>query len=209
MAYTCGNSIYVSLHVSGAYTTIHIRQHMDNTDVATGTTQINRDGLFLTTDEFSSLLYQLNAIEKSFTQGQNDEKNLSSVCSALTKRKRDDNDNDESEPARQKCRVSKVDDSIKKWYAIKIKAIIQKKLKDDCFSCLMQLSDNHMCQTNINDVSHNYLETFFTTVLEGVDIKLIIADLNLSNSKSRSIPAMVKRNSWQQAVKSIIQSDID
>ena len=73
----------------------------------------------------------------------------------------------------------------------------------------MQLPDNHMCQTNINDVLHNYLETFFTTVLEGVDIKLIIADLNLSNSKSRSIPAMVKRNSWQQAVKSIIQSDID
>ena len=73
----------------------------------------------------------------------------------------------------------------------------------------MQLADNHMYQTNINYVSHNYLETFFTTVLEGVDVKLITADLNLSNTKSRSIPSMVKRNSWQQAVKSIIQSDID
>ena len=66
MAYICGSSsIYVSLHVSGVYTTIHIRQHLDGVEETTGKTQINRDGLFLTTDEFSSLLYQLNAIETS------------------------------------------------------------------------------------------------------------------------------------------------
>ena len=66
MAYICGSSIYFSLHVSGVYTTIHIRQHLDGMKETTGKTQINRDGLFLTTVEFSSLLYQLNAIEKSF-----------------------------------------------------------------------------------------------------------------------------------------------
>ena len=66
MAYICGSSIYVSLHVSGVYTTIHIRQHLDGMGETTGKTQINRDGLILTTDEFALLLYQLNAIEKSF-----------------------------------------------------------------------------------------------------------------------------------------------
>ena len=66
MAYIGGTSIYVSLHASGVYTTIHIRQHFDGVEETTGKTQINRAGLFLATDEFSSLLYQLNAIEKSF-----------------------------------------------------------------------------------------------------------------------------------------------
>ena len=45
MAYICGSSIYVSLHVSGVYTTIHIRQHLDGTEETTGKTQINRDKL--------------------------------------------------------------------------------------------------------------------------------------------------------------------
>ena len=66
MSYTCGSSIYVSLFISGPYTTVHIRQHLNTVDDTSGNTQVNRDGLFLTTDEFASLLFQLKAIEKSF-----------------------------------------------------------------------------------------------------------------------------------------------
>ena len=52
MAYICGSSsIHVSLHGSGVYTTIHIRQHLDGMEETTGKTQINRDGLILTTDD--------------------------------------------------------------------------------------------------------------------------------------------------------------
>ena len=66
MSYTCGSSIYVSLFISGPNTTVHIRQHLNTVDDTSGNTQVNRDGLFLTTDEFASLLFQLKAIEKSF-----------------------------------------------------------------------------------------------------------------------------------------------
>ena len=40
MAYICGNSssIYVSLFVSGPYTTVHIRQHLNAVDATTGNT---------------------------------------------------------------------------------------------------------------------------------------------------------------------------
>ena len=70
MAYTFGSSsIYISLFVSGQYTTVHIRQHLDGVDATTGKTQVNRDGLFLTTDDFASLMFQLKAIEKSFAEG--------------------------------------------------------------------------------------------------------------------------------------------
>ena len=98
MAYICGSSIYVSLHVSGVYTTIHIRQHLDGMEETTGKTQINRDGLILTTDEFASLLYQLNAIEKSFKrEEQNNSALQSNVCSptllASSKRKADSKNN--------------------------------------------------------------------------------------------------------------------
>ena len=203
MAYTCGSSIYVSLHVSGVYTTIHIRQHTDNVDEATGKTQINRDGLFLTTDEFSSLLYQLNAIEKSFTNEQNDNASKCYTPSSLSKRKLSI-DADQSAMVTPPCKVSKKDDSIKQWYASKVKSIIENKLKEDCFSCLMELPDSHICQTHVNDASHKYLEKFFNSVVDDIDIKLAIADLNLSTSKSRTITSLVKRKSWRQAVQSII-----
>ena len=39
---------------------------MNTVDSTSGNTQVNHDGLFLTTDEFASLLFQLKAIEKSF-----------------------------------------------------------------------------------------------------------------------------------------------
>ena len=46
MAYIRDSSIYVSLYVSGVYTTIHIREHLDGMEETTGKIQINRDGLF-------------------------------------------------------------------------------------------------------------------------------------------------------------------
>ena len=86
MTYICGSSsIYVSLHVSGVHTTIHIRQHLDGMEETTVKTQINCDGLFLTTDEFSSLLYQVNAIEKSLKrEDQSTSASQSKVCSPST-----------------------------------------------------------------------------------------------------------------------------
>ena len=207
MAYICGSSsIYVSLHVSGVYTTIHIRQHLDGMEESTGKTQINRDGLFLTTDEFSSLLYQLNAIEKSFKREEQSTSSAlhSKACSppppstlvTSSKRKANsENRNHEDQTATgPHCKVAyKVDDAIKKWYVSKVKSTIQKKLQDDCFSCLMELPDSHICQTHVNDPSHNYLEKFFETVLNEIDSNAVITDLHLSTSKSRSILSLVKK----------------
>ena len=85
-----------------------------------------------------------------------------------------------------------------------MKSTIQKKLQEDCFSCLMELPDSHICQTHVNDASHKYLEKIFNSVVDDIDIKLAIADLNLSTSKSRTITSLVKRKSWRQAVQSII-----
>ena len=218
MAYICGSSsIYVSLHVSGVYTTIHIRQHLDGVEETTGKTQINRDGLFLTTDEFSSLLYQLNAIEKSFKrEEQSTSASQTKACSPSTlltssKRKADSkNINHEDQTSTgPPCKVYKVDNAIKKWYVSKVKSTIQKKLQDDCFSCLMELPDSHICQTHVNDASHNYLEKFFETVLDEIDSNSVITDLHLSTSKSRSIPSLVKRSSWRHEVKCDIQNDTD
>ena len=216
MAYICGSSIYVSLHVSGVYTTIHIRQHLDGMEETTGKTQINRDGLILTTDEFASLLYQLNAIEKSFKrEEQNNSALQENVCSptllASSKRKADskNNNNEDQTTTGPQCKVSKVDDAIKKWYVSKVKSTIQKKLQDDCFSCLMELPDNHICETHVNDASHNYLEKFFETVLNEIDSNVVITDLHLSASKSRSITSLVKRSSWHHEVKCDIQNDTD
>ena len=197
MAYICGSSIYVSLHVSGVYTTIHIRQHLDGMEETTGKTQINHDGLILTTDEFASLLYQLNAIEKSFKREEQ-----SNVCSPTlltsSKRKADskNNNNEDQTTTGPQCKVSKVDDAIKKWYVSKVKSTIQKKLQDDCFSCLMELPDNHICETHVNDASHNYLEKFFETVLNEIDSNSVITDLHLPAWKSLSITSLVKRSSW-------------
>ena len=90
-AYICGSGIYLYLRVSGVYTTVHIRQHLNGTEETTGKTQINCDGLFLTNDEFSSLLYQLNAIEKSFKREEQSKSALqSNVCppTLLTSSKR-------------------------------------------------------------------------------------------------------------------------
>ena len=74
----------------------------------------------------------------------------------------------------------------------------------------MELPDSHICQTHVNDASHKYLEKFFSSVVDDIDIKLAIADLNLSTSKSRTITSLVKRKNWRQGVQSIIiQNKID
>ena len=90
-----------------------------------------------------------------------------------------------------------------------MKSTIQKKLQDDCFSCLMELNDSHICQTHVNDASHNYLQQFFDTVLNKVDSNSVITDLQISTSKSRSITSMVKKSCWRHEVKCEIQNDTD
>ena len=227
MAYICGNSssIYVSLFVSGPYTTVHIRQHLNAVDATTGNTQINRDGLFLTTDEFASLLFQLKAIEKSFAKekGEEGEKaagtketvlhdTLSNVANVSldvvdsSKRKASCLPQS-SQPASNK--IKKTSDLLKTWYANKIRGIIQSKLQDDCFSCLMELPDSYICQTHVNDSSHKYLEKYFSTVLDGIDKELAIKELKLSPAKSRSILSLTKKEPWRQAVQSLIQNETD
>ena len=64
-----------------------------------------------------------------------------------------------------------------------MKNTIQKKLQDYFFSCLTELPDNHICQTHINDASHNYLEKFFETVLNEIESSSVITDFHLSASK--------------------------
>ena len=118
MAYICVSSIYVSLYVSGVYTTIHIHQHLDDMEETTGKRQINRDRLYLTTDEFFSLLHQLNAIKKSFKRKEKINSALqSNVCPPTSiKRKVDlkNNNNEDQTTTGPQCRVYKVDDATKK-----------------------------------------------------------------------------------------------
>ena len=73
----------------------------------------------------------------------------------------------------------------------------------------MELPDNHICQTHVNDASHNYLEKFFETVLNEIESSSVITDLHLSASKSRSITSLVKRSSWRHEVKCDIQNYTD
>ena len=216
MAYNCSSSIYVSLHVSGSYTTVHIRQHMDSVDITTGKTLVNRDGLFLTTDEFSSLLYQLKAIEREFEHNALDQTKFdfsapppspaepNSISVGTSKRTSDSKD---ELLATSIKKVKKIDDSIQKWYVVKIKDILRKKLKDDCFSCLMQLPDEHICQTHLNDGSHKYLDKFFSNVLDSLDKEMTIRELNLSTAEFRKLKMMTKKKHWRDGVKSIIQNE--
>ena len=218
MAYNySSSSIYVSLHVSGSYTTVHIRQHMDTLDVGTGKTLVNRDGLFLTMDEFSSLVYQLKAIEREFELNAKDQKQVNilppppppspvepSTLVKIGKRKSEPINESSTTPAKK---VKKLDDLIQKWYAEKVKDIIQKRLKDDCFSCLMQIPDEHICQTHINDTSHKYLDKYFPNVLDGLDKELAISELKLSTIEGRKVKSIIKKKNWRDGVKSMIQNE--
>ena len=230
MSYTCGSSIYVSLFISGPYTTVHIRQHLNTVDDTSGNTQVNRDGLFLTTDEFASLLFQLKAIEKSFKkEGRVDEgeervaciketvlpndNTLSSIISNVSLDVVDSGKRKASAPPQSlrpaSKKIRKTSNSVKTWYANKIKGIIQRKLQDDCFSCLMDLPDSHICQTHVNDASHKYLEKYFSTVLDGIDNELVINELKLTPAKSRTISSLTQKENWRQAVQGIIQNELN
>ena len=68
MAFSCGSNIYISLHVSGQYILLYICQHLSAAD-SLGNTLINTDGLYITMDKISSLLFQLNAINALFAKG--------------------------------------------------------------------------------------------------------------------------------------------
>ena len=72
-----------------------------------------------------------------------------------------------------------------------------------------KLPDNHICETHVNDASHNYFEKFVENVLNEIDSNLVITDLHLSASKSRSITSLVKKSSWQHEVKCEIQNETD
>ena len=106
-------------------------------------------------------------------------------------------------------KIRKTNNSVKTWFANKIKGILQRKLQDDCFSCLMELPDSHICQTHVNDASHKYLEKYFSTVLDGLDIQLVVNELNLTPAKSRSISSLIQKENWRQAVLDIIQNEVD
>ena len=210
MAYTCGSSIYISLFLSGPYTTVHIRQHMSATD-SLGKSQINTDGLFISIDEFSSLLFQLNAIEQSFAKGhtiknadftsQVSEKLISSSLKRKHQKHPSMSSNDET-------KLAKNQNAVKTWYAIKVCEILKKKLQDDCFSCLMGLNETHICNTSINHTSHNYLEKFFETVLSEIDCELVVKELSPSVD-IQSISSLIKKKRWKQSVKNIIQERIN
>ena len=230
MSYTGGSSIFVSLCISGPYTTVHIRQHLNTVDDTSGNTQVNRDGLCLTTDEFASLLFQLKAIEQSFKKegrgGEGEEKvacmketvlpndnTLPSIISNVSLDVVDSGKRKVSHPPQSlqtaSKKIRKTNNSVKTWFANKIKGILQRKLQDDCFSCLMELPDSHICQTHVNDASHKYLEKYFSTVLDGLDIKLVVNELNLTPAKSRSISSLIQKENWRQAVLDIIQNEVD
>ena len=85
-------------------------------------------GLFLTTDEFSSLLYQLDKIEKLFKREEQGNSALQpNVCRPTSSKRKADSINNNNEDQRTTgphCKVYKVDDAIKKWHVSKVKSII-------------------------------------------------------------------------------------
>jgi hypothetical protein len=58
------STTFVNLIVSGTYTCVHIRQFVTEKEF-NGNVKVNPDGLFLSAEEFASLMFQLQAIEHS------------------------------------------------------------------------------------------------------------------------------------------------
>ena len=72
----------------------------------------------------------------------------------------------------------------------------------------MDLPGSYICQTHVNDVSHKYLEKYFSTVLDGINNALVINELKLIPAKSRSISSLIQKENWR-AVQGIIQNESD
>ena len=90
---------------------------------------------------------------------------------------------------------------------IKSKTLSTKNWKTIAFPVSWSYQIYHICQTHVNDSSHRYLEKYFSDVLDGIDKELAIKELKLTPAKSKTILALVEKNTWRRAVQNIIQNE--
>ena len=129
------NTTFVNLTVSGTYTSVHIRQFVTGEEF-NGSVKVNSDGLFLSTEEFACLMFQLRAIEQSLYEKS---KNIVAEAeqgeeptTAIAAGKRE-HSKDESAEAIVKPKRKKKQDELALWYAESVKSKIDELIRRYCF----------------------------------------------------------------------------
>ena len=145
--------------------------------------RVNSDGLFLSTEEFASLMFQLRAIEQSFyekskklvTETEQEDGTAAVICS----RKREHVK--EKTATTVKPKKTKKQDELLLWYGKLVKAKIEELVKEDCFGCLMNLMDQHKCDTPSNE----YVDDYFDKAMALIDDSNDLKELTMKNCPSK------------------------
>ena len=194
------NTTFVNLTVSGSYTSVHIRQFItrDNFD---GTLQVNADGLFLTTEEFASLMFQLRAIEQSLCEKSRKLKtnNEQGETTTTSSKKRSNVTVDTSTITKAK-RTKKQDDNIMMWYAKAVKTRIEELLRGDCFGCMMNLADDHKCEGPVTE----YVDQYFDRAMMVIDGDNALKELKIKNGPSKL--ELIADANWCKELKEMIKT---
>lgn len=198
------NTTFVNLTVSGTYTSVHIRQFVTGEEF-NGSVKVNSDGLFLSTEEFACLMFQLRAIEQSLyeksknivAEAEQGEEPTTAIAIAAGKR---EHSKDESAEAIVKPKRTKKQDELALWYAKSIKSKIDELIMRDCFGCMMNLMDQHKCELP----SITFLDEYFDKAIEQVDDGRIYKELKKKNRPSKT--ELLANENWCNEVKEIIKT---
>ena len=203
------NTTFVNLTVSGSYTSVHVRQFVTG-EAFNGSVRVNPDGLFLSTEEFASLMFQLRAIEQSLYEKSKslvmevEQKDEPTATTVGTSRKRE-HTKDETVAATAtavKPKRTKKQDELVSWYARSVKNKIDELVKSDCFGCMMNLMDQHKCDAPIRE----FVDDYFDRAIPLVDDSNISKEIKIKNCPSKM--ELIANVNWCDEVKQIIKTKL-
>ena len=184
------NSTFVKLVVDGLNTYIQIQQFLPIGAVG--------NAIFVSMQEFSSLMYQLKAIEKSLIEHENRVRadNLLNSCldpmeeevvdgTIGKKRKYDQIKNEEAKKLSNKDELSQI-------YA---ELITPEMCLVHCLGCLLQTTD-HVCEKDV----------CFNRIMKGIDEKLVRKKLSERGSELVYVPKniLLKKIKWVKNMKQML-----
>ena len=197
------NTTFVNLTVSGTYTSVHIRQFVTGEEF-NGSVRVNPDGLFLSTEEFASLMFQLRAIEQSLYEKskcfdteaeQKDEQTTAAAAVVGGSRKRQHTKDETA----VKPKKTKKQEELLLCYARSVKNNIDELVKSDCFGCMMNLMDQHKCNAPISE----YVDDYFDKAMQLVDDSNISKEIKMKNCPSKM--ELHSNVNWCDELKQIIK----
>ena len=194
------NETFVNLVVNGLDTFVQFRQFLPNGMVG--------NAIFVSMCEFSSLMYHLKAIEKSFIEHENREKaeKLLNSCMEVVDTKDIEIQTESTvkrkqEPEQRETKKVKLDlnarDELSEIYA---ELIAPSMRHVNCLGCLLQ-SNNHICDK----------DTCFNNAIKDIEEKQVRKLLKERKNDMTSIPksTLIKSCKWIKKTKDIIHDILE